>query len=400
MVTRYHDLTEDDIEKLKRIYCVGYKDQELDKKETDFLINYRKKLYDSMLYLWEYKHTGKEELNGKAMQGIIEVSNILSEYMTTVTSGNVRQRILFINKIDKELGAVNTAIQWGLHKYSVDCVYAVLKDSPDISNFLKYISTKALTQNRDFEKMLADNSKLQVKSLKNKLKKNFLNFIDLDNISFYDNYFLIGASLNKIEEIKDKQKAMEQERCDSCKVDDCAISRCNVYIREIELEREINAYKKIVSICGNLLGGKNCEDQEIEKIQELIKDEKIIKSLKKLRRVPPIETRNDRIKKINVEMLTKMPELIDSENIQELLANFNIIPAEKKYYEDINLIASSLLLTRCDYGQARGKEEFDKFYKWNKDIGKNFEKEKNVISYAGKLLKLYEDKIKEDKENY
>lgn len=395
MVTKYQNLTEDDIYNIKRFYCAMYKEEALDKKETTFILEYRQKLYEAILNLWEAFDKNNEETKSLGLNQICEVSKMIECYMKEATSGNIRQRMLFINNLKKEIETINTAIQWGLHKYSLENAIHMQNSANDLCNFLKFAGVKSLNENHNINQMLEENSKMQVKSLRKKLKKKFLDFIDLDNLSFYDNYFVIGESLNAIEEIKEEENKLEKIKCGECKIDDCMISHCNTFKRKLELEGIIKEHQKVIDICGARLQGKVVDFEDLEKLNEKYIDKKVLKALATLIGIPPIETRTDRIKKIDIEDLTRMPELIDSEAVKSLLANFDTIPPDKKYYEDIKLITSSLLLTRCDYSEAKGNQELEKFFKWCEQVGKNFEQESKPVSYAGKLLKMYEQNKKE-----
>ena len=394
MIVKYSNLSEEELQKLKTAYCISYKDEELEKKETDFLLKYREGLKEGVEYIWKSNVSNEKENLSKAKEKLIQVANFVADYMRNATSGNIRQRLLFIHNIDKEFSFLHSHIQWGLHKYSSQNALICEKKEKEIADFIKLIAVNTLENNFNVNEILEENAYLQTLSLKKKLKNRFMQYIDEKNLSFYDNYFLIGECLNRISEIRKKEIEIQKSKCDGCIVDDCAVSKCQHHADLINLDIEEKSYKRVVEVCAKRLHGKMIEQEELDKAISRMKNIDIRRVLTKLVKVPPIETRNDRFKKIEIGQLTRFPSLIDQTIIKRKLAESLDINEDKEYYKDINLIISSLLLTRCDYSGTQG-EEFVEYYKQIKD---NLQNRLKSFSLSGLCLELIENYNKELKE--
>jgi len=396
MITRYYNLSDADISTLKALYCISYRDKVLDEQETAFLIQYRNKLAESIEYIWK-AHVGDYDLNmAKATAGIVEVAELVESYMKATTAGNIKQRMLFVNNMSREVEAVHNYIQWALHKYSSENAIRSEEKEKDIVRFLQAIAVQTLENGFNQDELLKENAYMQVYNLRKNLSKKFLSYIDKNKLTFYDNYFLIGECLHQISELEKQEKEIFRNKCDNCLVDDCAISRCADFSTQIDIEKQIKVYKKIIDLCAKRLNNQEVSQEELERICAKIDNDELKLILARLVEVPAIETRTDRIKKININSLTSKPELIDAVQITEKILETMHIAEDKKYYEDINLITSSLLLTRCDYSGTKGEEIVVKFKKIEELVKGNL----GVLSitYFKKLIECYKQKELE-KEN-
>ena len=207
---------------------------------------------------------------------------------------------------------------------------------------------------------------------------------------------MIGECLNQISELDKKEELIRKNKCEDCLVDDCAISRCQHHDEIIRCDKERSVLNRVVAICANNLHGEPVNQEELDVALKKLKNEDIKKALIKLVNIPPTKTRIDRSKKVEIGQLTRFPELIDRAKIKNLLAETLEINEDKKYYENLNLIVTSLLLTRCDYSGAKGEQIVEKFnhikdvVKSNKNLSQN--------SLYLQLIKDYNNELKE-KEN-
>ena len=266
-----------------------------------------------------------------------------------------------------------------------------------VEDFLTYVGYSTLVRNFNIDDMLKTNAKMQAKGLVKNLKRQFLSYINEEDLTFYDNYFFLGEILNRILEIKEEKDKIIESKCMDCKIDDCAISHCHENAKKYDLDKKEKHYKKVVDLCGKRFSGENVSYEEIEEAARTMPDVDLIPIFSKLAHIPATENRYGRVKKIELEHLTRFPELIDEAGVKEALTDRINLPDGKKYYEDLNLVASSLLITRCDYSLAQGNEIVSKFKKWYNERGRDIELSLMSGNLVSKLIKKYNDNL--EKEN-
>ena len=396
MVIKYgNELTKQDITDLCNFYFIDRNSKESE-GEIKFLLSYRNKLYDAVEKVWQAYENDDENSLDEAKKHIVEVSVMIEQQFSQTNSKNVLKRIAFINNMQKEIECIHNSIMWLLHKYSSKAGAAAQDFEEHILKFLKRTATKSLKEH-DLSEMLDISHLEQTEQLIKNLKNQFILYIDPKEVSFYDNYFLIGESLNRIEELNNQIKLLETNaRCQDCLIDDCAVSHCHTFYQQVERENEIKTYQRVIDICSRKLKGEQIDEEKIEKANKYLKDEDIRQILNKLINIQPIETRNDRYKKIKVETLTAFPEIINANKVKENLTQMNIDEITI-YYKNINLIATSLLLTRCDYSLSKGQNVYDEFQKWYLSEGRSLIKEQSFVGFMGDLVRR-QNNLKIEKE--
>lgn len=400
MVIRYKNLWIEDRKKLQDLYLVDGGAIEVN-ENMNFIVNYREKLYDAIECFWEAYVSNPTENEAKATEILLQVAEMINGYMRATNEKNIMQRIYFINNIEKEIKTIHNSILWVLHKYSIENSEETEKTEKLVIKFLQFVAVKSITENVQIEDLLNKNVKYLTQNIREEFKDKFLMFVDSKRLTYYDIYFLLGECLHQIDKTKKEVSFLENSKCEGCMIDDCMVSHCNVFDKKRSLEAVEKKYKKVFDICAKKIEGKEIWEEELNKVYSSVSDkEAIVSILSKVIKIPSIETRADSAKSIELSELTKTPLFVDKQATIEQLAK-SLEFKKEKYYEDVDLIASSLLITRCDYYGADREKVLKDF--------ENIQTSCNEISdgkqylykyyYLKELLRLYEEKQKNIKNN-
>ena len=260
------NLTENDIQEIKKAYFIPQGDKPLYKQDFEFIVSYVNSLYAVLENFWKAEHSGQEEDYSIAIQSSIKLAQVLEEYMKTAEAGNIMRRIIFIENIDREFSGAQISMPWLLRTYPTETYKKTEPISKDLALFYKYVCVNALMEDGFLEKRENESAQIIADRLKATVETDFIKRIDKNRLCYSDIFYLMGHYKKEIVKLKEKEQQLEQEKCAGCKRDDCMSTHCSIMAQKIEISGDIKKLDLVRKACVSKAFGEEISQETRVKI--------------------------------------------------------------------------------------------------------------------------------------
>lgn len=348
-----YNLSNENKQTLKTIFFIDNEDKVLLDKDLNTIIEFRQNLFEVT------KQIASLVINNIRNYDLVKgkLNSILkniAEYVGNFDENSIMRRAMFINNIRFFLyNDVNQAIDNAVAFSDVDDAAERLSNmKEELLNYLQLGCSKKFFENPNFEKCRQKLASKMAESLKEKMKSNYLNLIDEDDLTYSDLYFALGEVINKRNQSKAEFDEFYHSNCDGCGRDDCmSTPSCSFLDEKERLGNKYSKYEDLLDILIKVVDNKDVSQYTVnDAVSRLNKEGKLRKVLEKLliQKRYAFEDKKVKLPLSLEEVVNINPTDVKIELYKGLSCGHGIINSNP---DDI---AAFVLLNIFDWGDTRG----------------------------------------------
>lgn len=249
MVELYTNLSEKDVREIKNAYYIPEGDKPLYKKDFDFVIYFKQRVFEVLNNYWKAENTGEPIDYERANKEALVFAGELKDFMTSAEAGNIMRRLIFVQNIDKEFNGAQIALPWLERQYPINHYKKTEPIAKELALFYRYITVNALMKDGFLAKKEQESAMIIAERLKDSIETDFIKKIDKNRMSYSDIFYLMGHFKQQINKQNEKRRKLEDDKCEGCSLDDCMSSHCYTMTEKIEIDSKIKKLEVVYKAC-------------------------------------------------------------------------------------------------------------------------------------------------------
>ena len=358
MSEEIYNLSNEEIEELKKRYLIPMGTKESYKEDIDTIIQMREKIRNIVLSFLQGSRNGDAKFITKGIDWVFELAYKLEGYMKSSQPSNVVRRMRFVRNIEEEFKDALKLCE----KSNAQGAEAIFETVKDVSEFLQLVASNALLEEGLLEDLENQNAMLCAEFLKQDLKRNILNFVDADNIGYVDAYYVLAHCLNQAAVRSKEYNEFYNENCENCHVDDCMLHHCAIFETINRKGDVMLAYQRLVEkFIARLRDDRVFSSDSVDSNLRVITNEKV-KSVSREILTDSYPAYKAKRKNPLIDLGEIKNKYIDETKVKVYLTK-SLSLGKGIDYNNLDDVLIYLLLTDFDYSKATAKNEHEKFIK-------------------------------------
>ena len=174
--------------------------------------------------------------------------------MSESNKDNIMRRLVFINNLHREFASV---FEKSVNDLSTIFYDELEKDLKPIDKFLKFVCAYTLMHDGLIDKLQDELAADNLAMITGMIQENYLKYIDKDNLTEDDLYFIYGYALKQYE----SQEKITPDHCENCQKDDCTY--CQYQYDSLSHDKLVKNYRLVKEAIGNKIMNPKYYDMQV-----------------------------------------------------------------------------------------------------------------------------------------